>query len=90
MAITCCALPPGFHVTGATGNSLSAAEDPARRIFAVQFHPEVRHTERGTEILRNFVFEICGAQPNWSGAAFIAETVEAIRKQVGDERASAR
>ncbi len=48
-------LPPGFHLTGATGNSLSAAEDPPRRIFAVQFHPEVRHTERGTEILRNFV-----------------------------------
>ena len=50
------ALPPGFHVTGATGNSLSAAEDPARRIFAVQFHPEVQHTERGSEILRNFIF----------------------------------
>ena len=80
-------LPPGFHLTGATGNSLSAAEDSARRIFAVQFHPEVRHTERGTEILRNFVFEICGAQPNWSGASFIADTVEAIRKQVGQERA---
>ena len=78
------ALPPGFQVTGATGNSLSAAEDPARRIFAVQFHPEVRHTERGTEILRNFVFRVCGAQPNWSGASFIAETVEAIRKQVGE------
>jgi GMP synthase (glutamine-hydrolysing) len=53
----------------------------------VQFHPEVRHTERGTEILRNFVFGVCGAQPNWSGASFIAETVEAIRKQVSGERA---
>ncbi len=81
------ALPAGFHVTGATGSSLSAAEDPARRIFAVQFHPEVQHTERGTEILRNFIFRVCQAQPNWSGASFIAETVEAIRKQVGNERA---
>ena len=80
------ALPAGFHVTGATGNSLSAAEDPARRIFAVQFHPEVRHTEGGTEILRNFIFGVCKAQPNWSGASFITETVEGIRKQVGDER----
>jgi GMP synthase (glutamine-hydrolysing) len=80
-------LPQGFHLTGATGNSLSAAEDSARRIFAVQFHPEVRHTERGDEILRNFVVGICGARPNWSGASFIAETVEAIRKQVGQERA---
>src|SRR5580693_5940459 len=68
-------LPAGFHATGATGNSLSAAEDPARRIFAVQFHPEVRHTERGTDILRNFVFQVCHALPNWSGASFISETV---------------
>jgi GMP synthase (glutamine-hydrolysing) len=80
-------LPPGFHTTGATGPSLAAAEDSARRIFAVQFHPEVRHTERGTEILRNFVFGVCAAEPNWSGASFISETVEAIRKQVGSERA---
>ena len=80
-------LPPGFHTTGATGPSLAAAEDSARRIFAVQFHPEVRHTERGTEILRNFVFGVCAAQPNWSGTSFISETVEAIRKQVGGERA---
>jgi GMP synthase (glutamine-hydrolysing) len=80
-------LPPGFHTTGATGPSLAAAEDSARRIFAVQFHPEVRHTERGTEILRNFVFGVCAAKPNWSGASFISETVEAIRKQVGSERA---
>ena len=80
-------LPPGFHTTGATGPSLAAAEDSARRIFAVQFHPEVHHTERGTEILRNFVFGVCAAKPNWSGASFISETVEAIRKQVGSERA---
>ena len=80
-------MPPGFQVTGATGNALSAAEDRARRIFAVQFHPEVQHTERGTEILRNFVFGICGAKANWSGSAFIAETVEAVRRQVGEGRA---
>ncbi len=66
---------------------LSAAEDPARRIFAVQFHPEVQHTERGNEILRNFIFAVCGARPNWSGASFISETVEAIRRQVGRGRA---
>jgi GMP synthase (glutamine-hydrolysing) len=81
------ALPAGFHATGATGNSLAAAEDTGRRIFAVQFHPEVQHTERGTDILRNFIFGVCQAQPNWSGASFISETVEAIRKQVGNERA---
>lgn len=81
------ALPPGFHVTGETGNSVSAAEDPARKLYALQFHPEVRHTDCGSEILRNFVFDICHARPAWSGAAFIAETVESIRKQVGEGRA---
>jgi GMP synthase (glutamine-hydrolysing) len=80
-------MPPGFQVTGATGSALSAAEDPVRRIFAVQFHPEVQHTERGSEMLRNFVLRICGAQPKWSGASFIAETVEAIRRQIGNGRA---
>src|SRR5665213_2396626 len=80
-------LPPGFETTGSTGQALSAAEDRARRIFAVQFHPEVRHTTGGTEILRNFVFGVCGAEPTWSGASFIAETVEAINKKVGNERA---
>jgi len=81
------ALPKGFRVTGETNNAISAAEDAARKIYAVQFHPEVRHTDRGTDILRNFVFRICGARPNWSGAAFIAETVAAIRRRVGDGRA---
>jgi len=80
-------LPAGFHITGETGNAVSAAEDPERKLYAVQFHPEVRHTDCGSEILRNFVFNICHAKPLWSGAAFIAETVEAIRKQVGDGRA---
>jgi len=80
-------LPPGFQVTGATGSALSAVEDPVRRIFAVQFHPEVRHTERGAEILHNFIFHICRAQPNWSGASFITETIEGIRKRVGPARA---
>jgi GMP synthase (glutamine-hydrolysing) len=80
-------LPAGFHVTGETGNAVSAAEDPARKLYAVQFHPEVRHTDHGSDMLRNFVFEICHAKPLWSGAAFIAETVESIRQQVGDSSA---
>ncbi len=80
-------LPGGFKVTGETNNAVSAVEDTGRRIYAVQFHPEVKHTERGTEVLRNFVFGICSAKANWSGAAFIAETVEAVRGQVGEARA---
>ncbi len=81
------AVPAGFRVTGRTENAVAAVEDPARRIYGVEFHPEVRHTERGAEILQNFVFRICGARPNWSGAAFIAHAVEAIREQVGQGRA---
>jgi GMP synthase (glutamine-hydrolysing) len=79
-------LPKGFRCTGRTENAISAAEDSDRRIYAVQFHPEVKHTERGTDVLRNFVFQICKAEPKWSGGAFITETVASIRQKVGDDR----
>jgi len=81
------ALPPGFQVTGETSNAVAAAEDPQRKLYAVQFHPEVRHTDHGTNILRNFVFAICHAKANWNRASFIAETVEGIRQRVGEEGA---
>jgi len=77
------ALPAGFRATGRTENAVAATEDSQRKIYAVQFHPEVKHTERGRDILRNFLFQVCGATPTWSGAAFIHETVEAIRRKVG-------
>jgi GMP synthase (glutamine-hydrolysing) len=80
-------LPKGFHATGKTSNAIAAAEDPQRKIYTVQFHPEVKHTERGTEILRNFLFKVCKAEPKWSGAAFIEETVETIREKVGSHHA---
>jgi GMP synthase (glutamine-hydrolysing) len=81
------ALPPGFRTVGTTENAVAAVEDPERKIYAVEFHPEVRHTQQGTEILRNFLFRVCKAEQKWSGAAFIQETIEAIRKQVGVRRA---
>lgn len=80
-------LPEGFHVTGRTDNAVAAVESPAKKIYGVEFHPEVQHTECGTEILRNFVFEICGAKRNWNRAGFIAGTIESIRKQAEDARA---
>ncbi len=80
-------VPEGFRVTGRTENAISAFENSTRNIYAVEFHPEVNHTERGAEILRNFVFKICDAKANWSGAAFISETVESIRRRVGQDRA---
>jgi GMP synthase (glutamine-hydrolysing) len=80
-------LPAGFHATGHTENAIAASEDPKRKIYAVEFHPEVRHTDKGTEILRNFLFKVCKAEAKWSGAAFIEETTEAIREKVGTSRA---
>jgi len=76
-------LPPGFHATGKTSNAIAAVENPEKKIYAVQFHPEVNHTERGTEILRNYLFSVCKAEPKWNGAAFIEETVESVRAKVG-------
>ena len=80
------ALPEGFHLVAQSSNAKAAFEDPARRYYAVQFHPEVHHTRQGTEILRNFIFDICGLEPNWTPQRFIDETVESIRKQVGSGR----
>jgi GMP synthase (glutamine-hydrolysing) len=81
------ALPEGFHATGQTSNAIASMENPEKGIYAVQFHPEVKHTERGTEILRNFLFKVCKAEPKWSGAAFIEETVEAMREKIGAHHA---
>src|SRR5579864_2736484 len=78
-------LPTGFHATGHTENAIASVEDPERKIYAVQFHVEVNHTERGTELLRNFLFRVCKAEPKWSGAALIEETVASIKAKVGDK-----
>ncbi len=79
------ALPEGFRATGHTDNAIAALEDAKRKIYAVQFHVEVNHTERGTELLRNFLFRVCKAEPKWSGAAFIEETTAAIRAKAGNK-----
>ncbi len=79
-------LPPGFKLVAKTRSAVAAIEDPARNMYAVQFHPEVHHTRLGTEILKNFVFEICHARPEWTPQHFINETVAAIRQTVGKGR----
>src|ERR1700676_1179244 len=76
-------LPPGFRTVGRTANAVAAVEDRQRKIYAVEFHPEVNHNEQGTALLRNFLFRVCKAEKKWSGAAFIEETVDAIRKKAG-------
>ncbi|MBA4380127.1 MAG: GMP synthase (glutamine-hydrolyzing) [Anaerolinea sp.] len=80
-------LPAGFIPLAKSDNSpLAAMGDLQRKYFGVQFHPEVRHTPDGAEILRRFVVEICGAQPDWTPASIIEESVTRIRAQVGSER----
>jgi GMP synthase (glutamine-hydrolysing) len=80
-------LPKGFTATGRTANAVAAMEDVARNLYAVQFHPEVLHTEFGTEILENFIFDVCGAAKNWNRAGFIEETISSIRAQTNGARA---
>ena len=72
-------LPPGFTLTARTANAVAGIANPSRNMWAIQFHPEVRHTPKGTELLRNFLFRICHAKPDWTSEHFIQSTVSAIR-----------
>jgi GMP synthase (glutamine-hydrolysing) len=80
-------LPPGFELTAKTAHAVAGIQNVAKKWFAVQFHPEVHHTRHGTEILRNFIFQICGAKPTWTPQHFIDSTIEQVRQQVGKGRA---
>jgi GMP synthase (glutamine-hydrolysing) len=81
------AIPEGFRVVGtSTGAPFAAIADEARKFYAVQFHPEVVHTPDGAKLLSNFVHKIAGLKGDWTMAAYRAEAVERIRKQVGDGR----
>ena len=80
-------LPEGFRVTGRTANTKTAAMcEPAKKLFGVQFHPEVVHTPCGLDILKSFLYEQCGLSGSWTMASFIESAVEAIRAQVGPDR----
>jgi len=75
--------PEGFHPTAQTDSTpFAGLADPGRRMYGIQFHPEVVHTPRGKEILRNFVIEIAGARPTWTAANFIEASVSEIRARV--------
>jgi len=81
------ALPKGFRIAGTTeGCDFAAVEDPQRKLYGLQFHPEVVHTPRGREILRNFLFHICHCAMDWTMGSFIEEACNRVRKQVGDQK----
>lgn len=80
-------LPPGFELTAKTSNATAAIQNVEKKWFAVQFHPEVHHTRNGTEILRNFIFNICSAKPDWTPQHFIDSTIEQVKSRVGSGRA---
>src|SRR5512141_921795 len=79
-------LPPGFKLMASTESCpIAGMADEERGFYAVQFHPEVTHTQQGRAILERFVLEICGARPDWVMRDHVAEAVAAIRRQVGEE-----
>lgn len=79
--------PEGFRVTASTDAAIGAVESPARKLYGVQFHPEVAHTPSGKEILRNFLVNVAHLKCDWTTQSFIETTVEEIRRRVGKGRA---
>ena len=81
-------LPAGFHTTASTPVCpIAAMENPAQHLYAVQFHPEVMHTEHGTEMLRNFVYHICKCTGTWRMDSFVQKTIDELRAKIGTKRA---
>lgn len=80
-------LAPGFELVAKSPNAVAGIQNLEKRIWAVQFHPEVHHTRLGTELLKNFVFGICGAQANWTPQRFIDATIASIKETVSSGRA---
>ncbi|HLM02468.1 MAG TPA: glutamine-hydrolyzing GMP synthase, partial [Pyrinomonadaceae bacterium] len=77
-------VPSGFVTVAQSDGAITAIENAERRIFGLQFHPEVAHTPEGKEILRRFLFDVCGARGDWTSAQFIREEIEKIRATVGE------
>ena len=81
-------IPDGFHVVATSPNApLAAIANPARKMYGIQFHPEVAHTQRGLDIVKAFLFEVAGLEPSWTPGSFVDEAIAKIAEAVGpDER----
>ena len=81
-------LPQGFENIGSTNHCPNAAmQNTEKNFYGIQFHPEVNHTNRGTDIIRNFVYNVCGCTGNWKMSAFAEETVKSLKEKIGDKKA---
>ena len=81
-------IPKDFKVIGDSGHSpFCAIENESKKIYGVQFHPEVNHTEEGKKIIHNFLFEICKCKADWTPQNFIEENIEKIKSKVGNAKA---
>lgn len=79
------ALPDGFEVLAASDHSpFAAIANEEKKLYGLQFHPEVQHTKSGSRILANFLFQICGLSADWTPASFVAEAIERVRAQIGE------
>ncbi len=79
--------PPGFDVTAVTANTpVAAMSNEPKKLYGIQFHPEVKHTPRGQDMLKAFLYDVCGCDGEWTMASFIDEEVARIREQVGSKR----
>lgn len=80
-------LPEGFEITAKTENCpMAAFENRKKNLYAVQFHPEVEHTIQGNDVLRNFLYNICGCKGDWQMSSFVTQAIEKVKQTVGDGR----
>ena len=84
---TITSIPSNFKIIASTDKvAVAAYQAEGEQLWGVQFHPEVYHSVQGTELLRNFVVDICGSRQDWSAASFIESTVAALKEQLGDDK----
>lgn len=80
-------VPEGFNVIGTTSNCPTAAmANEAKKLYGIQFHPEVNNTVNGTQVIKNFLFEVCGCTGDWKMSSFVEESVKALKEKIGDKK----